>query len=208
VSESGGTAGPNAESDFVGSAMALLNAALGVGAAFTKMAAIATAGGQTVPKPLVDAPPISVLIHYSLAVATNVLTLVVEPLKGTGAGADVAASPPRAASAARPSVPPGATLRIPLSIENPSTTPMSGLAPLVRAIQRNGQDASADLPLSALSFKPAMLDIGPKDFEKLTVAIAVPDDAPAGSYELTLALGPKQPDLSLALDVTERSIRD
>jgi hypothetical protein len=98
--------------------------------------------------------------------------------------------------------------RIPLSIEHPSTTPMSGLAPLVRAIQRNGQDASAYLPLSALSFKPAMLDIGPKDFEKLTVAIAVPDDAPAGSYELTLALGPKQPDLSLALDVTEQSIRD
>ena len=53
-----------------------------------------------------------------------------------------------------------------------------------------------------------MLDIGPKDFEKLTVAIALPDDAPAGSYELTLALGPKQPDLSLALDVTEKSIRD
>src|SRR5512136_1904298 len=63
---------------------------------------------------------------------------------------------------------------------------------------------------AALGFElqAAMLDIGPKDFEKLTVAIALPDDAPAGSYELTLALGPKQPDLSLALDVTERSIRD
>jgi hypothetical protein len=80
-------------------------------------------------------------------------------------------------------------LRIPLSIENPSTTTMSGLAPLVRAIQRNGQDASADLPLSALSFKPAMLDIGAKDFEKLTVAIAVPDDAPAAATSLRLPWG-------------------
>jgi hypothetical protein len=205
VSESGGTTGPNAESDFVGNAVALLNAALGFSAAFTKMAAVATAGGQKVPKPRDDAPPISVLIHYSLAVVTNVLTLVVEPLKGAGAGADVAASPRRGASATRPSVPRGATLRIPLSIENPSTTPMNGLVPLVLAIQRNGQDASADLPFSALSFKPATLDIAPQDFEKLTVAIAVPETTPAGSYELTLALGPKQPDLSLAIDVTERS---
>jgi hypothetical protein len=47
---------------------------LSASAAFTKMVAIATAGGQPVPKPLVDAPPISVLIHYFLAVATNVLT--------------------------------------------------------------------------------------------------------------------------------------
>lgn len=205
MSESGGTAGPNGESDFVGNAVALLNAALGFGAAFTRMAAIATAGGQKVPKPLHDAPPISVLFHYSLAVVTNVLTLVAEPLKRTGAQADVAASPRRAASAARPSVPRGAILRIPLSIENPSATPMNGLVPLVRAIQRNGQDASAELPLSALSFKPATLDVGPQDFEKLTVAIAVPDTTPAGSYELTLALGPKQPDLSLVVDVTERS---
>ena len=135
---------------------------------------------------------------------TNVLNLVIVPVKETVGEADTANSP-RARSPARPSAPPGATVRIPLSIENPSDKPMNGLAPLVRAVRRNGQDASADLPYSTLRFTPSMLDVAPKDFEKLTIVIAVPDKAPPGSYEVTLALGPEHPDLALLLDVTDDS---
>ena len=51
MSETGGTTEPNSGNHFVESAVALVNAALGVGAAFTKTVAIATAGDQPVPTP-------------------------------------------------------------------------------------------------------------------------------------------------------------
>jgi hypothetical protein len=205
VRKTGRTTEPNSGSHFVESAVALVNAALGVGAALTKTVAIATAGERPVPKPSEDAPPISVLVHYSLAIVTNVLKLVIVPVKESVGEADTVESP-RARSSARPSVPPGATLRIPLSIENPTDSPMNGLSPLIRAVRRDGQDASADLPYSTLRFTPSMLDVAPKDFEKLTVEIAVPDKAPLGSYEFMLALGPEQPDIALVLDVIDDSV--
>jgi hypothetical protein len=200
MSERGTGNEPKPPNDLAGGMVELVNAVLGIGAALTKTAASVTAGGKPVEAPPQGAAPISVMIHYSLAVVTNVVSLVTDTMKGRTADAAGLAS--RASGAAAgPRVRPGASMRVPLSIENPSDRPMSGLAPLVRAVRRNGKDASADIPVSAVRFAPTAINVAPKDFEKLTVFVAVPETAPAGSYEVTLALGPKEPDLPLIFEV-------
>jgi hypothetical protein len=202
MSERGTTNEPRPPGDFVGGLVELVNAALGIGAALSKMAATVTAGSKRVGEPPQGAAPISVMIHYSLAVVTNVVSVLTDTLKGTDAGAAGLAG--RGTTAASgPTVRPGANLRVPLSIENPSDRPMGGLTPLVRAVRRDGKDATADIPLSAVRFAPAAISVAPKDFEKLTVFVAVPEKAAPGRYEITLALGPDESDLPLVFDVAD-----
>jgi hypothetical protein len=203
MSERDTTNEPKPPTDLVGGMVELVNAALGIGAALSKTAATVTAGGRPVGEPPKGAAPISVMIHYSLAVVTNVVSLVTDTLKGTAAGAAGLATRPATAAASGPLVRPGASLRVPLSIENPSDRPMSGLTPLVRAVRRDGKDASPDIPASAVRFAPAAINVAPKDFEKLTVFVTVPENAAPGRYEVTLALGPNEADLPLVFDVAE-----
>lgn len=189
--------------DLTRSVLDLVEAGLGVGAALAKTAAVAVAGGRPVP-PASETQPIPVMIHYSLAavselagIATRTLGLRRATAAGAGRGAGVGGG-----QAARPRVKPGATLRVPLSIENTGDKPMTGLVPEVRAIRRDGADALGDLPIAAIRFKPGELLVAPKDFEKLTVFVALPAAVPAGQYDVILALGPKEPDLPLTFEVT------
>lgn len=200
IPHSAATLEPDARTgDLTRSVLDLVEAGLGVGAALAKATAVTVAGGRPVP-PTSETQPIPVMIHYSLAAvselagfATRTLGVRRAPTAGARGGGG---------QAGRPRVKPGATLRVPLSIENTGDKPMAGLVPAVRAVKRDGADGLNDLPIAAIRFKPGDLSVAPKDFEKLTVFVAVPAQAPGGHYEVILALGPREPDLPLAFEVT------
>jgi hypothetical protein len=202
----------------------VVGAVLDVGVSVSRVLAQATAANGTV-EPLPPAtPPLQAIVRYGVTAMGNVVSAIATGgqvlRKAAGATATAAetaaqavASPlatvgAAAAAAARarggPKVRAGATLRVPLSVENTGEQPMQGLEPRVRALRRagrDGADASGVIPVGGVRFAPERFDVAPRDFEKLTVFIAVPKDTPAGGYELVLALGPEEPDLKIGFDV-------
>jgi ribosomal protein S11 len=203
---------------------AVVGAVLDVGVSLSRVLAQATAVNGTV-EPLPPAtPPLQAIVRYGVTAMGNVVSAIATGgqvlRKAAGAtaaaaeaAAQVVASPlatvgAAAAAGARggPRVHAGATLRVPLSVENTGERPMQGLEPRVRALGhagRDGADASGVIPVGGVRFAPERFDVAPRDFEKLTVFIAVPDDTPAGKYELVLALGAEEPDLKIGFDVAE-----
>jgi hypothetical protein len=173
----------------------VIEAALGVGVAVARASAEFTAGGRTVSPPEPGAAPLSVLIHYGLATAGNLATLV------SSAAAAPVPKPQSQPAPTAPRVRPGAKLRVPLSVENRGDKPMSRLRPQLRRVLLGGVEAASALPADCVTFAPQTLTVAPKDFEKLTVFVAVPDSTAAGRYDLVLALGPAEPDLPLSFDV-------
>lgn len=186
------------DDDLTRSVVNVVDAAFGVGVALARTAAKVTAAGRDVAAPASDAP-IPALIHYSLATATNLVGRVTEAINTSGRGVPPA---PGAAPAGRgaPQVRAGATLRVPLSIENPGERPMTGLAPLVRALRQPGEE-TAGLSARDVRFAPPTFEVAPRDFEKLTVFVSVPDTAESGRYEVVLALSPDGEDLPLRFEV-------
>jgi len=183
---------------------ALIDAVIGVGAAVAKATAEATARGSECPPPETDANSLSVLIHYGLATAGNLISLVSAAARGaTGLKANVnsAAAASNKPSGAIPRVRPGAKLRVPLSVENTSDRPMSGLSPRLRRVLVGGVESAGALPADAVRFAPQNFTVLPKDFEKLTLSVDVPEVAAIGRYDLILALGPSEPDLPLSFEV-------
>lgn len=188
----------------------VVEAGLGVGVALARTAAVVANGGKAVPPPEEDRP-IPAIIHYSLAaagelagLATRAFSFRPAPAQASAPGAApgaAAATPKAAGRSSGPRVRAGATLRVPLSIENPGDQPMGPLQPQVRAVRRDGVDAGADLHASAVRFTPGEFVVAPKDFEKLTVFVAAPEGAPPGRYDVILALGPREADLPLSFEV-------
>ena len=179
----------------------LIQAAIGVGAAIAKATAQATArDANCPPPPETDAAPLSVLVHYTLATASNLISLV-SAAAGIARKASGIQPATKTANDGIPLVRPGAQLRVPLSVENPSDRPMNGLAPLLRRVLVGGIESSDALPASAVRFTPKSFSVAPKDFEKLTLSVAVPGAAASGRYDLILALGPKEPDLPFSFEV-------
>lgn len=197
----------------------VVGAVLDVGVSVSRVLAQATAANGVV-EPLPPAtPPLQAIVRYGVTAMGNVVSAIAtggqvlrKAAGATAAAAQAVASPlatgaaTAASAAARggPRVHAGATLRVPLSVENTSERPMQGLEPRVRTLRRTGRDgadASAVIPVDGVRFAPERFAVAPRDFEKLTVFIAVPEDAPAGGYELVLALGPEEPDLRIGFDV-------
>ena len=83
-----------------------------------------------------------------------------------------------------PSVEPGETLRLPLSIDNPGSTTMHGLVPHLTEAVFEGET----VPPPQVRFEPASLSIAPRDFEKLVVLIDIPAEAAAGRWRVGLGL--------------------
>ncbi|HEX7439353.1 MAG TPA: hypothetical protein VF319_04585, partial [Caldimonas sp.] len=167
----------------------------------------ATSLGRTVDPLPAATPPIQAIVRYGVAALSNVAAALLAGAQGLGktgaTGAEAGLATRAAARASGPRVQPGATLRVPLSVENPGDRPMRGLAPRVRAVRRNGEDAIKSLPAAAIQFSPGLFDVAPRDFEKLTVLVPVPPDAPEGAYEVVLALGANEPDLTMAFAVVK-----
>lgn len=181
----------------------VIDAALGVGAAMARAAAHATARGAPVTEVAAETQPLAAIIHYGMAATGNMVSLVSEGMGGAfrprpaASGASTSSSSPASA----PRVRPGATLRVPLSVENPSDRPMEGLTPHLRAIRQDGVEVPLSFVANAIRFLPATFSVAPRDFEKLTILIDLPENTPAGRYELVMALGPQEPDLPLLFDV-------
>ena len=180
----------------------LASATLGVGAAFARIAAQATAGERTVPPPPQPAAPLTAIVHYSAATFVNVVDAVragmgeVQAATGqatTGprrsARTAAPAPPPSAASRQNlPTVHPDSTLRMPLSIENTGAEPMVDLHFQCQALEADPTGAGVPLTVANVRFEPAALTVAPRDFEKLTVYVDVPAGAAPGHYQATIGL--------------------
>jgi hypothetical protein len=167
----------------------VITAALSVGAAMARTAAQATAMGKPVPPGAAGEGPIADIIHYSVEAASNVARLVIRGIPSTIRPATTptpSGSP--AATATYPSVHAGATLRIPLSIENPTEAEMSQLTFVCGDLTYEGRAGGTPLTAAALSLEPATLTIAPRDFEKLTVFIATTEATATGNYHAKITV--------------------
>lgn len=190
----------------------VIDAALGVGVALARVAAEATALGRAVEPVPPDTPALSAIVRYGVTAAGNLASALVSGAQGLKPGVSTAARPAsgsqasaKATAAARaggPRVARGATLRVPLSVENPGERPMPGLVPRWRATRTGVADASALIGPERVRFSPESFEVAPHDFEKLTVTVAVPAEAEPGNYEVVFALGDSEPDLKMAFAVT------
>jgi hypothetical protein len=179
----------------------LVDAFIGVGAAVAKATAQATARGAECPPPQADASSLSILTHYSLVTAGNLVAVVSAAATTAGKNVNLTKAAPKTPAGSLPRARPGATLRVPLSVENPSDRPMSGLSPRLRRVLVGGVESSKALPAEAVQFTPKNFSVAPKDFEKLTLSVAIPEGAAVGRYDLILALGPEEPDLPFSFDI-------
>lgn len=167
----------------------VVRSAIGVGVAVAKAFAGATAGKHPVAPPSTAAGPVDQLIHYSVAAVGGIARQVVS---GAGQVAGAATGPVRSAAPAAtepsppalPSVRAGASLRIPLSIENPGPDPMNEMRMLCRdVVALNGPPVEAP-PWVRLA--PVTLSIAPHDFEKLTVTVDTGSSTTPGAYEAVI----------------------
>jgi hypothetical protein len=205
---------PQAGADMiVAGVIEVLNAALSVGATVAKTIAQQTSGGKSLPEPEGRDSALNDMVHYGVAAVTNVVGLVV-----SGAGVvSGSVKPPEptpqsnysepqnystqsdrtTAPSSSPSVPnlptvhQGSTLRIPLSIENPSSEPMSDMTFVCLTMSGETAGSGQPLDISAVRFQPQTLSIAPKDFEKLTVFIETYPDTTIGLYKTVIDMGKK-----------------
>jgi hypothetical protein len=187
----------------------VIDAAHGVGVSLARVAAEATARGRVVEPVPPGTPPISAIVRYGVSAMSNLASALVSGAQGlkpsVGPAGSVAAPGAAAAAGSRaggPRVAPGASLRVPLSVENPSDRPMRDLRPRLRALRRGAADALSAIGAECVRFGPECFEVAPHDFEKLTVTVSVPADTPPGDYEMILALGDDEPDLTMAFAVT------
>lgn len=142
-------------------------------------------------------PPLEEMFRLGAVSAGNLIASVVggarSSVRVARAPAAGTSTPPTSGSAtgARPRVTAGSTLRIPLLVENSSAAATDEVAFVVRTIGRadGPHDPLLGLDVSAVSFSPERLVIGPRDFEKLTVRIMTSAAAAAGSYRAVIVGG-------------------
>jgi len=163
----------------------------------------ATSREKVVDRPADDAPPLDVIVHYGLVTVGNVIDML-----GSAATTAVRPSRLRRQAAARPagggipSVQPGSTLRVPLSIENTQAEPMEGLSPAFVQIDSDRLDAGKPLTCDAVRFEPQALTIAPRDFARPTVFVDTTPETAPGRYEARLALGGEDVQTSVRFEVT------
>lgn len=158
----------------------VVHAALGVGAAVARTIAEATAQGKPVPPGASGEGPFADIIHYGVQATSNVVSMAIRGMPSTPQPAGATGAGP--APASFPTVHAGSTLRIPLSIENPSDTEMPQMTFCGRELIYEGHSSGTPLTEEALVFEPAALSIAPRDFEKMTVFIATTEATAAGMY--------------------------
>lgn len=190
----GGTPPPQ---DLVAGVNEVMNAALNVGASLARVVAEATSAGRPLSTPAASAGPLNAIVHYGIATVTNVAGMVLKSVGGLKMGAASRPSTPApdsatatAAPAAFPRVHQGATLRIPLSIENPGEHPMSNIAFQCSKMTYLGRATGPALQTGSVRLQPQRLDILPRDFEKLTLFIDTQADTTPGRYRAGIATGP------------------
>jgi hypothetical protein len=182
-------AGADAVKELTESLTHLVGSVFGVGAAVAKSVAEATAGDRPLPSTKGEGP-LGEMITYGVAAASNVVRTVVA---GAGSAAKAAQEATQKASGSEtppthPQVHAGGTLRIPLSIENPSDQPLAAMTFVTKEIRHRLDGAGDPLSAAAVRFSPQTLTIGPKDFEKLTVYVDTTATAAPGIYVVRIGV--------------------
>ena len=95
-------------------------------------------------------------------------------------------SPPPSGAASGPMLRPGAMARIPLSIDNPGSEPMTDLVPRLSGATLDGAPHE---PGFVVRFSPDRLTVAPRDFEKLVVTVQIAEDIAPGAWSLLFSLG-------------------
>ncbi len=175
--------------DIVTGVTEVVNAALGVGASLAKAFAQATAAGVPVSAPSEGAGPLNAIVHYGVAAVTNVAGFLINSAGGIRMGTSADAAPAAASRAVLPRVHQGATLRIPLSIENPGEQPMNNITFGCSEIVYLGKKTGPTLSANNVRFQPPTLEIPPHDFEKLTLFIDTGADTATGRYRVKIETG-------------------
>lgn len=184
-----------------------VGAVLGVGVSLARLAAKATAPAGHAVQVTPGQGPISEILQYGVAATANVLRIVPATI---GEAARGVASPvrPRGGAAKAPAPAPGiptvrdgASLRVPLSIENPTDRPMEDMRFAVARMDYQGAGAGLALPPSAIRIEPELLTVGPRDFEKLTVYVDVESGTATGRYVATIGLPNGAFEATLPFDV-------
>ena len=159
----------------------VVNAALSVGAAVARTVAVATSPGGNTSRPgAASEGPFAEIVHYSVEAAANFARLVVQ---GVNSKTQPASHPAGAAPAAtHPTVHAGSTLRIPLSIENPSDVEMAQMTFYCESLTYQGKSSGSPLTAEAFVFQPVPLTIAAHDFEKITIFIATAEQTAPGMY--------------------------
>lgn len=184
----------------------LAEAALGVGVALGRTVAQATAKGRVEEPPADGQGQIGEMIHYGVSIVRNVMGLV---FSAAGSATEQAGS---AFSAARertdqapekniPTVHQGGTLRIPLSVENPSADAMADLRFQCNDIAADDLAGGTPIDGKSFRFEPASLDIAARDFEKLTLFINAPIDAAPGHYRAVVGVADNRVQLAVNFNV-------
>lgn len=176
----------------------VVRAALGVGAALARSVTRTLETGEA--EALQPATgPLGELVRDSLDAAGGVVRVIVRGIGVTRRAVAVPLGAVRQAPLATaaevpqgPRVHAGSTLRVPLSIENPGPEPLKEMAVRCSRVARvEGGVPGEDAPslLAGVRFEPQSLNIGPRDFEKLTVYVDVPAGTSPGSYRADLTDG-------------------
>jgi len=179
------TVGEAAE-DLTRSVTELVGAAFGVGAAVAKSVAQATSSGRPLSTPAGPQGPVGEMIHYGLTAASNIVRIAVSAAPRPATGETAVAPDSKAPSG--PSVTAGATLRIPLSIENPSAAPMPSLEFRCLRVESPQTGAGMHLGVANVRFDPPVLTIAPRDFEKMIVFIDTLPATALGSYRAIIGV--------------------
>jgi hypothetical protein len=186
----------------------VVSAAIDVGAAVTRQVARGAVQGTRAASP--QGEGIARLVRDGASVVGGVLGVVASEV-GRGVTKQRAATqtqaspsgeaPSQGAPAGRPVVRAGSTLRVPLLVQNQESAPTPEMGFLCPTLERlDGTDARGPEP-SDLRFVPPMLTVGPRDFEKLTVLVAVPPDATSGRYRAHIVGDPGAFRTALEFDV-------
>lgn len=163
----------------------LLNKALGLGAAVTRTLAQTAAPGHDG----AGAGPLDEIVRNGAGALANLARLTVESLRastGPPVTSSQVAADPRPASS--PGVRAGDTLRMPLFIENPSTEPTGPLRFGALEAASLGSAGDRALELSAVRCAPETLEIGARDFEKLTVFVDTNASTPVGRHRVQIGV--------------------
>jgi hypothetical protein len=184
-----------------------VGAILGVGVSVARLFARATAqpGHEVTVTP--GQGPLSEMIQYGVATVANVIRVIPATLNDASRVARGTAQTVSRSTAAQgagtgvPTVRVGSTLRVPMSIENPTDQPMNEMQFKILRVASEPSGNGASLPASAIRFDPPVLTVAARDFEKLTVLIDVPSGTAPGRYDASIGLMEGSFELSLVFDV-------
>ena len=172
----------------------LVDSALRLSASVALLLAEAASGRPQADRPG-DTPLQSIIRHGTTAVGSVVATVA--------AAARAPQAPPAAGQptpGSMPTVAAGDSLRLPLSVHNPGSEPMLGIVAHLRAVRHGEAERSDAL---GVSFAPELLTVAPRDFEKLTVTVAVPAATDSGPWSVQFTLTGQEDDpITIAFEVT------